>query len=117
LTIYENRASIYELTASPNPFNPSFEPLIVRMKISGEGDLLAYVKDQNGSIVNTLYDSIKGISPCVYAGGHYLIWDGKDSRGNYVKPGTYRIVCKVEDRYWVYSESKEIEVEITENSE
>jgi len=117
LTIYENRASIYELTASPNPFNPSLEPLIVRMKICSEGDLLAYVKDQKGSIVNTLYDSIKGISPCVYAGEHYLIWDGTDSRGNYVKPGTYRIVCKVEDRYWIYSESKEIEVEIKESDE
>ncbi|UCF05643.1 MAG: PD40 domain-containing protein, partial [bacterium] len=114
LELFEIRASIDELTASPNPFKPPLEWTMVTAKISGLANMRMLVKD-GGQIVDTLFNTFDDINSYVYAGAYSVYWDGTDHQGQLVDPGTYQIHCYIEDYYFIASDSKQIDVDVIDD--
>lgn len=72
----------------PNPFNPS---TIIPFATAREGVVSLVVYDASGRTVKTL---VEGILP---AGGHRVLWNGSDDRGNSVASGVYFVRLRCSD--------------------
>ena len=64
----------------PNPFNPQ---TTIRYDLTESGRVRLYVYNTDGQRIRTLIEENQGV------GGHSVIWDGKDERGNKVASGVY----------------------------
>ncbi|HNQ43838.1 MAG TPA: FlgD immunoglobulin-like domain containing protein, partial [Candidatus Cloacimonadota bacterium] len=64
----------------PNPFNPE---TTIRFSIKDSGRVRINIYNLKGQMVRSLIDGN------LSAGNHYLVWDGKDDRGNNVASGLY----------------------------
>lgn len=106
LEIYEVRASLESVRASPSAFKPPLEWTVASMNITGRSFLDVWVENSSGQTVKTLVTDL-----IVDPGQHFCIWDGKNAVGS-VAPGTYSIKARVEDYYWDYVQTKSISVQI-----
>ena len=64
----------------PNPFNPS---TTIEFGLRGKGHVSLVIYDVAGRLVKTLVDEERG------AGGHKVVWDGKNNTGSTVASGIY----------------------------
>jgi len=78
-----------ELSASPSPFNPS---TMLSYSLSTRGLVRVRVYDVRGRLVRTLVDAVQD------AGGHELLWNGRDDDGDAVTSGVYLAELKAEGR-------------------
>jgi M6 family metalloprotease-like protein len=65
---------------APNPFNPITE---IRYNLPGDGVVALVLYSQDGRFIRTLASGQQG------AGGHRVIWDGRDESGRSVASGVY----------------------------
>jgi len=69
----------------PNPFNPE---TMIRYRIPKAGRIVVSVYNASGQKIRALWDG------WTEAGGHSLLWDGKDALGQDVAAGIY--LCRME---------------------
>jgi Tol biopolymer transport system component len=114
LEVFEVRSSVENLTASPNPFVPPLEWVSARMTITARGALSVWV---TGPVPQSTRVTTLIADWPVYPGTEYAIWDGKDSTGVGVQPDkTYTLNARVEDEYWGYQNTKQIQVRVRTDS-
>lgn len=63
--------------------NPALDRTQVRYRLDGDGPVTLTVHDASGRLVRRLWDGWQA------AGGHTLVWDGRDERSNTVPAGAY----------------------------
>ncbi|MBN2414693.1 T9SS type A sorting domain-containing protein [bacterium] len=69
----------------PNPFNPE---TTVAFSLAAQEEITLAVYDVRGRKVRTLADGVTA------AGGHTVVWDGLDDRGNFTGAGIY--LCRLQ---------------------
>ena len=70
-----------QLTANyPNPFNPS---TTISFELAKTGHVKLEIFNVNGALITTLADEVRE------AGRHYVLWNGKDTKGISVASGIY----------------------------
>ncbi len=80
---------IQMIKMGPNPFN---QQLTINFRIGKEANLAILIFDINGKLVKTLYDAK------VSNGEHSIEWNGKNTIGNDLNPGTYIIQFQTSNR-------------------
>ena len=88
-----NRPEITAIDVAPRYLSPSFNPYasgppptaVVSLVTSKDATLQAQIVNQAGLVVRRLTRANRP------AGSNTLTWDGRDSEGNLVAPGTYSI--------------------------
>jgi hypothetical protein len=63
--------------------NPALDRTQVRYRLDADGPVTLTVHDAGGRRVRSLWDGWQA------AGGHVLVWDGRDERSNLVPVGVY----------------------------
>ena len=84
-TAVPDRPRVLELSASPNPFNPS---TTVRLLLPQAGPTEVRVHDLRGALVTVLLNETRPAGPLD------LRWDGTDSQGETVASGVYLVSVK-----------------------
>jgi flagellar hook assembly protein FlgD len=93
IIIKGGRPEITDVSADPNYFSPVYNPYgstptpstIVTYHLSESSDVVCTIVNAQGLVVRTIH---KQNLP---AGSNAIIWDGRDSAGNMVSAGSYRI--------------------------
>lgn len=78
--------------AYPNPFNSS---TMIRFELKNEQKIRLAIYNVLGQEIRSLFEGIKS------AGGHHLIWDGKDNQGIELPSGLYLCRLSVENGRWL----------------
>jgi lysophospholipase L1-like esterase len=77
--------TISDCYAYPNPYRPSGGALLkLHIRLAGGGRLGVRVLDITGRGIARIQEVT-----IAHSGEHWLVWDGKDSRGNPLAPGVY----------------------------
>lgn len=111
LELFEVKASVERLMATPNPVHRGVEWSQISMNIAAKGLLDVWVENQSGQLVKTLLSDWP-----VYPGSEYTVWDGRNTAGNLVAAGQYFVKVRVDDDYWDYSETKQIAVQLEDTA-
>lgn len=103
-----------EAGAIPNTFKIGQQDVAINYILTGGGKVTIDVCDNFELLPLKI---IEDDDPQL-AGRHWVIWDGKDSRGQYVSPGHYRIRLHVDENYvgdgnHTSNSSKMLDVEAT----
>lgn len=69
-----------DVTAFPNPFNPS---TVIRFELPKSGQVRLDIFNINGALITTLVDGVRE------AGRHDVLWNGRDAKGLPVASGVY----------------------------
>jgi len=81
-SVEDESVSTTELSASPNPFNPSTS---IHYSLATAGFASVRVYNVSGQCVRTLVNGEMGI------GKHTVVWDGRDATGRNVATGAYLV--------------------------
>lgn len=109
ITVDNEVPKISNISLSQNPYNCR-GALSLGFNLSETAYITTKILDSNGLLVKDLLVGTKK-----YAGTNLVTWDGKDTEGNFVKPGTYTYSLEAKDTVGKISEPLTGTVTVSQN--
>ncbi len=106
--LFQVRASIEGMSASPRVIDPPVEWMTVSIPLTRGGNLRVWVESHPGGVRKGTLLNTGVPSPTI----EYALWDGRDSTSVEVADGSYRIIARIKDDDWAFSDYDTIVVEV-----